>query len=146
MNQTPPIKRLGPYLIDEVVGQGAMGLVFSARHDETSERAAIKVLAPTIANDEKFRERFIAEIESLKQLNHPNIVRLFGYGEHEGHLYYSMELVEGTNLEEELSAGRRFNWRDVTQIGIDVSRALKHAHDHGVIHRDLKPANLFGRR
>jgi len=138
-----PIQRLGPYLIDRIVGQGAMGLVFAALHDESREMAAIKVLAPAIAADEKFRERFEAEIESLKTLNHPNIVSLLGYGEHEGHLYYAMELIEGTNLEQELSAGRRFNWRDVTQIGIDISRALKHAHDHGVIHRDLKPANLL---
>lgn len=142
MNELP-IERLGPYIIDEVVGKGAMGLVFSARHEQTDERAAIKVLAPAIASDAKFRERFAAEIESLKTLNHPNIVKLFGYGETDGHLYYAMELVEGTNLEQELAAGRRFNWRDVTQIGIDISRALKHAHDHGVIHRDLKPANLL---
>ncbi len=54
-----------------------------------------------------------------------------------------MELVEGTNLEDELQAGRRFNWRETTQLGIKLCRALKHAHDHGVIHRDLKPANLL---
>ncbi len=138
-----PIKRLGPYLIDRIVGKGAMGLVFAALHDETREMAAIKVLAPSIAADAKFRERFEAEIESLKTLDHPNIVGLLGYGEHEGHLYYAMELIEGTNLEQELAAGRRFSWRDVTQLGIDISRALKHAHDHGVIHRDLKPANLL---
>ena len=120
-----------------------MGLVFAAMHEDTREMAAIKVLAPTIAADESFRERFAAEIDSLKTLDHPNIVSLLGYGEHEGHLYYAMELIEGTNLEQELSAGRRFSWRDVTQIGIDISRALKHAHDHGVIHRDLKPANLL---
>ena len=138
-----PINRLGPYLIDRVVGQGAMGLVFSAAHETTGERAAIKVLNPNIASNQRFRERFEAEIESLKTLNHPNIVKLFGYGEYEDHLYYAMELVEGTNLQQEIGAGRRFNWRDVTQIGIDIARALKHAHDHGVIHRDLKPANLL---
>ena len=138
-----PIKRLGPFLIDGVLGKGAMGLVFSAQHQQTKERAAIKVLAPQIASDEKFRERFAAEIESLKTLHHPNIVKLFGFGEYEGHSFYAMELVEGTNLEQELAAGRRFNWRDVTEIAISVARALKHAHDHGVIHRDLKPANLL---
>ena len=142
MNE-PPIDRLGPYIVDGIVGKGAMGLVFSAHHESTDERAAIKVLVPAIATDGKFQDRFTSEIESLKTLNHPNIVKLLGYGEHHGRLYYAMELVEGTNLEQELAAGRRFNWRDVTQIGIDVARALKHAHDHGVIHRDLKPANLL---
>lgn len=142
MNEVP-MDRLGPYIVDGIVGKGAMGLVFSVHHETSDEKAAIKVLAPAIAADEKFQERFAAEIESLKTLNHPNIVKLLGYGEHDGQLYYAMELVEGTNLEQELASGRRFNWRDVTQIGIDVARALKHAHDHGVIHRDLKPANLL---
>ena len=138
-----PIKKLGPYRIEGVLGRGGMGSVFSSTHEQTGETAAIKVLSPAMAADETFRERFIAEIDSLKTLNHPNIVTLHGYGETDGHLYYAMELVDGTNLEEELQRGRRFTWREVTQIGIDVSRALKHAHDHGVIHRDLKPANLL---
>jgi len=138
-----PLKKLGPYRIEGVVGRGGMGSVFAATHEQTAENAAIKVLSPAMASDETFRERFVAEIESLKKLNHPNIVTLHGYGESDGHLYYAMELVAGTNLEEELQRGRRFTWREVTQIGIDISRALKHAHDHGVIHRDLKPANLL---
>ena len=139
----PTIKNLGPYHIDRVVGRGGMGSVYAAHHEETGDKAAIKVLAPALAADESFRDRFVAEIASLEKLNHPNIVKLYGYGETDGHLYYSMELVEGTNLEQEIARGRKFTWRDVTQIGIDISRALKHAHDHGVIHRDLKPANLL---
>lgn len=139
----PTIKRLGPYLIRGILGRGGMGSVFAARHEKTLESAAIKVLAPALAADKVFRERFFAEIDSLKTLNHPHIVKLHGYGEHDGHLYFAMELVEGTNLAQELQSGRRFNWREVTQLGIDISRALKHAHDHGVIHRDLKPANLL---
>ena len=104
---------------------------------------AVKLLSPALATDATFRERFSSEIESLKKLRHPNIVQLYGYGEQDGQLYYSMELIEGSNLQEELRRGRRFTWRDVTQIAIDVCAALKHAHDHGVIHRDLKPANLL---
>src|SRR4029079_4491937 len=71
------------------------------------------------------------------------IVKLYGYGEQAGTLFYAMELVPGTSLEDELRGGRRFQWREVTQMAIKLSRALKHAHDHGVIHRDLKPANLL---
>ena len=54
-----------------------------------------------------------------------------------------MELVEGRSLQDELQAGRRFTWREVARIGIEISKALKHAHDRGVVHRDLKPANLL---
>ncbi|HEX5444299.1 MAG TPA: serine/threonine-protein kinase, partial [Pirellulales bacterium] len=96
-----------------------------------------------MAHEEGFRERFEAEIESLKKLHHPNIVQLFGYGEQDGHLFYGMELVDGRSLEEELQAGRTFDWREVTDLAIQVCRALKHAHDRGVIHRDIKPANLL---
>ena len=64
----PNIQRLGPYEIEGILGRGGMGSVFAARHERTGERAAIKVLAPALAADESFRERFIAEIESLKTL------------------------------------------------------------------------------
>ncbi|HEY1786379.1 MAG TPA: serine/threonine-protein kinase, partial [Pirellulales bacterium] len=109
----------------------------------TGDAAAVKVLAPQLATDEGFRIRFQAEIESLKKLKHPNIVRLYGYGEEEGSIFYAMELVRGTSLEDELRAGRRFDWREVTDLSIKLCRALKHAHDAGVIHRDIKPANLL---
>ena len=69
---------------------------------------------------EGFRERFEAEIESLKTLSHEGIVRLYGYGEQDGVLFYSMELVDGISLEDELKAGRRFNWREVTDIAIQL--------------------------
>ncbi len=101
------------------------------------------MLSPHLAGEEGFRVRFEAEIESLKKLRHPNIVRLYGYGEQDEYLFYAMELVEGTSLEEELRTGRRFHWREVTQLSIKICKALKHAHDHGIIHRDIKPANLL---
>jgi serine/threonine protein kinase len=136
-------EQLGPYRIGKRIGRGGMGTVYQGENVETGQAAAIKVLSPRLAVEEGFRERFETEIETLKKLKHPNIVRLYGFGEEQGHLYYVMELVEGTNLEDELQAGRRFNWREATHLGIKLARALKHAHDHGVIHRDLKPANLL---
>jgi len=137
------VEQLGPYRLGKKIGQGGMGAVYSAVDTETGEPAAVKVLSPRLAVDESFRVRFEAEIESLKKLRHPNIVRLFGYGEQAGTLFYAMELVEGHSLEDELRQGRRFEWREVTQLAIKLCKALKHAHDHGVIHRDLKPANLL---
>ncbi|MEN1680891.1 MAG: protein kinase [Planctomycetota bacterium] len=136
-------KQLGPYRINNPLGKGGMGHVYTATHAETGERVAVKALSPELAMAEGFRERFQAEIDSLKLLRHDNIVQLFGYGEQDGVLFYAMELVDGSSLEEELRAGRRFNWREVSQIAVQVCRALKHAHDHGVIHRDIKPGNIL---
>ncbi len=135
--------QLGPYRIIEQLGKGGMGYVYRAVDDTSGEAVAVKVLSPQLAMADGFRDRFEGEIESLKTLRHSGIVRLLGYGEQDGALFYSMELVEGASLEEELRAGRRFNWREVAEIAIQVCRALKHAHDHGVIHRDIKPANIL---
>jgi serine/threonine-protein kinase len=137
------LEQLGPYKIVKKLGRGGMGTVYEAVNVLTNDPAAVKLLNPHLADEEGFRERFGTEIETLKKLRHPNIVRLFGHGIQDGHPYYAMELVRGTNLEDELQAGRRFDWRETTRAGIKLSKALKHAHDHGVIHRDLKPANLL---
>lgn len=120
-----------------------MGKVYSGVNDQTGERAAVKLLAPHLADDPNFRERFKSEIETLKKLRHPNIVQLHGFGEEEGYLFYVMELIEGRSLQDELASGMRFGWREAARIGIQITRALKHAHDRGIIHRDLKPANLL---
>jgi len=137
------LEQLGPYRLGRRLGRGGMGTVFEGLNVEAGQPAAIKVLNPHLAVEEGFRERFEIEIETLKKLKHPNIVRLYGFGQQDGVIFYAMELVHGTNLEDELQAGRRFNWRETTSLGIKLARALQHAHDHGVIHRDLKPANLL---
>ncbi len=137
------LQKLGPYRLDRVLGRGGMGSVYAGVNEETGERAAIKVLAAHLSDDTNFVERFKVEVETLKKLLHPNIVQLFAYGEEDGNLFYVMELVEGRSLQDELQAGRRFTWREVARIGIEISKALKHAHDRGVVHRDLKPANLL---
>ena len=129
---------LGPYQITGLLGKGGMGSVYRAIHRETHDAVAVKALGPHLAARDGFRE-----IESLQTLQHAGIVRLFGFGEEAGTLFYAMELVDGPSIEEELRQGRRFTWRETTQIAIQISRALKHAHDHGVIHRDIKPANIL---
>ncbi len=137
------IEQLGPYRIGRKIGKGGMGSVYEAVDEKTGQRVAVKALAPQLAMAEGFRERFEAEIESLKKLQHEGIVRLLGYGEHEGILFYSMELVDGPSLEQEINDGRRFDWNETLSLAVQICRALKHAHDHGVVHRDIKPANLL---
>ncbi|MEE3369586.1 MAG: serine/threonine-protein kinase [Planctomycetota bacterium] len=138
-----PFEQLGPYRIEHTIGRGGMGTVYSGVHAETGQNVAVKVLSLVLGENERFRERFQIEIATLEKLDHKNIVRLVGFGEHDGHLFYSMELVEGRNLQQELKTGRRFQWREAARIGMQICDALKHAHDHGVIHRDLKPSNLL---
>ncbi len=120
-----------------------MGAVYEGVAEETGQRVAVKVLSGSFSGERDFRQRFASEIETLRRLRHPSIVRLFGFGQHEDQLFYAMELVDGISLEEELQRGRRFHWREVIHIGKEACDALRHAHDRGVIHRDIKPANLL---
>ena len=141
-------EQLGPYRIERPLGRGGMGTVYAAVDTTTQQPAAVKVLAAMLGREEGFRDRFAAEIESLRLLRHPNIVRLLGYGsegyepDNELH-FYAMELVDGRSLEELLRERRQFEWPEAVDIVQQVCRALKHAHDCGVIHRDIKPANLL---
>ena len=134
---------LGPYRIGKVLGRGGMGTVFSAVHEKTKEPVAVKLIADHVADEMRFRRRFDAEIKTLKRLRHPGIVQLIGYGEEKGHLFYSMELVEGETLQKRIRREKRLGWMLTLDIAIQICAALKHAHDFGVIHRDLKPANLI---
>jgi len=135
--------QLGPYLINETLGQGGMGTVYAATHQETGEVAAIKVLSRLGATEPNLRERFSQEIETLKKISHPNIVQLHGHGEQDGTLFFVMEMVQGENLYQRLKSQGPCSWREAVHFTIDICKALKHAHDRGIIHRDLKPANLL---
>jgi serine/threonine protein kinase len=134
---------LGPYKIDRVLGKGGMGTVYFAHHSKSGDPVAVKVIAEAIATQERFRRRFDAEIETLKRLTNKCIVKLIGYGEEKGLLFYSMEYVDGENLHDRVKRDGRLSWEIVLKYAIDVCSALKHAHDIGVIHRDIKPSNLL---
>jgi serine/threonine-protein kinase len=120
-----------------------MGTVYRGEHEETGEFHAVKVLAPTYTDDDHFRGRFESEIRALLKLNHPNIVQLISYGQEDGMLFFSMELIEGNSLFQMQRKGHRFDWRQILVIARDVCKGLRHAHDRGIIHRDLKPGNLL---
>ena len=134
---------LGPYRIGGVLGRGGMGAVYEGVHERSGEKVAVKLISQSIGDEPRFRRRFAGEVETLKRLKHPGIVRLVGYGEENGQLFYSMELVEGEPLQAMIRREKRLSWETTIDIMIQVCAALKHAHDFGVIHRDLKPANLI---
>ena len=136
-------QQLGPYVLGKRLGRGGMGAVYEAKHQKTGEYVAVKVLASHLADDLGLKERFEAEIQTLKPLRCPGIVQLIAYGEDEGQPYFAMELVEGQSLERLIRGGRTFSAEEVIGFSIEIARSLKVAHDHGIIHRDLKPANLL---
>jgi len=140
--------RLGNWVIDEELGRGAMGRVYLAHRAGAAEadapsQAAVKVLAPNLAQELDFLQRFEREIEALRQLDHPNIIRFYESGSHDGHCYYAMEYVAAPDCAQLLRGQGRMPWKEVLDLAVQVCSALKHAHDHGVIHRDIKPHNLL---
>ena len=139
----PEFKVIGPYQVVRILGQGGMGTVYHGINVKNNEPVAIKVISASLAQHQRFRRRFDSEIQTLLKLKHPNIVQLIGFGEERGLLFYSMEYVDGENLQQQLRCEKTLPWERVVDIAIEVCSALKHAHDFGIIHRDLKPANLM---
>jgi len=135
--------RLGKWVIFKELGRGGMGRVYLAQEELTGKQAAIKILAAELAQEVGFLHRFQREIETLSKLDHPNIVRFYEAGFENGHYFYAMEYVEGVSLDQILDDQRRLPWKDVLNIALQVTPALRHVHDHGIIHRDIKPPNLL---
>jgi serine/threonine-protein kinase len=136
-------ERLGKWVIYKELGRGGMGRVYLAQEEIGGRQAAIKILSAELAQDAGFLQRFQLEIETLSQLDHPNIVRFYESGLENGHYFYAMEYVEGQSLEDALAEKVRLGWQLVLDAAIQTAAALRHVHDHGVIHRDLKPSNLL---
>jgi hypothetical protein len=139
--------RFGSWILDREIGRGGMGCVYLARLDSAEAdkpmQAAIKVLAPELAVDAGFLARFQREIDILRQLDHPNIVRFLDSGQQDGRSYLVMEYVPGPSFQTLLAQRGRLPWTEVLDLAWQIAPALKHAHDRGVIHRDLKPSNLL---
>ncbi len=136
-------KKMGPYRLEATIGSGGMGTVYRGIDERTGDKAAIKVLPSGMSHNEGLRERFQREIETLLQLRHPNIVRLYGFGEEEGELFYAMELVDGKSLAELIVKKPIKNWRTAVRYSLEIAYGLRQAHDMGIVHRDIKPANIL---
>ncbi|MEO1979792.1 MAG: serine/threonine-protein kinase [Fuerstiella sp.] len=136
--------RIGSYRISRKIGSGGMGNVYLGIHEETGEEAAIKVLPTSMAREDGFVIRFSREIEALKTLSSPYIVKLFQNGtSDDGSYYYSMEFVDGETLTAMISRRKKLPWQEVIEISLQIALALKAAHNAGIVHRDLKPSNLM---
>jgi serine/threonine protein kinase len=134
----------GQFQIQQKVGSGGMGAVYKALEPEMNRMVGVKILHPKLANRKDLVSRFRREARALSQLNHPNTVKVFRYGELEdGALYIIMEFLEGKNLNQTVRADGPFSTERALPILIQVCGALDEAHRAGIIHRDLKPENIF---
>jgi WD40 repeat protein len=136
------VRYFGDYEIQKELGRGGMGFVYQARQVSLNRLVALKMIKVGVLADEDELRRFQNEAEAVALLDHPGIVPVYEVGDHEGQRYFSMKLIEGGNLSQNLA---RFTSDPKTAVPllIGIAQAMKHAHMRGILHRDLKPANIL---
>jgi serine/threonine protein kinase len=134
----------GRYLVIRKLGEGGMGDVFLAEHEDIEKRLALKVLKYEYSSRPDVVVRFKQEAVSASRIKHPNVVDVFDFGQvDDGRFYLAMELLEGRDLADVLAAETVVPPRRAVRIALQVCRALAAAHAKGVVHRDMKPENVF---
>jgi hypothetical protein len=134
---------IGGYRIDELISRGGMGVVYRATNVALNRIYALKVLAPELAEDPQFRERFKREMRIAASLHHPNVVGIHNAGEHEGLLFFVMDFVTGTDLRELLVKSGAIEPHRAVDLLHQCASALDAAHRSGLVHRDVKPGNIM---
>lgn len=138
-----PTLSFGNYQLLEPLEKGGMGVVYRALQKNPRREVALKRIRTGIDATEEHIARFKIEVESVANFQHPNIVRVFEFGEHNGELYYSMPLINGGSLHRKLRREQRLSCRSAAEITRTLADALAYAHQRKIIHRDLKPANIL---
>jgi len=131
------------YEIQAPLGRGGMGMVFRARDRVLEETVAIKVLRPDVAQDPRMAERFRSELLLARKIRHRNVCAIYHYGEDQGLLFISMELVEGHDLKHLVRAGGGLPAEEAYDVCTQVAEGLQAVHDAGIVHRDLKTPNIM---
>jgi serine/threonine protein kinase len=141
MDHAPGTQFAG-YRIDSEVGRGGMGVVYRATELALDRPVALKLIAPELAGDASFRERFLRESRLAASIDHAGILPVYAAGEVEGELFLANRFVDGTDLRTLLDGGTLPPERALELVG-QVADALDAAHDRGLVHRDVKPANVL---
>jgi serine/threonine protein kinase len=131
------------YAIKRLIGRGGMGIVYLARDRRLERLVAIKTLPPHLSADESVKQRFLREIRTAGAMSHPNVVPIHGADEIDGHVFFVMGFVDGESLATMIRGLGRVEPTDTARILRDVSAALTHAHERGIIHRDIKAENIL---
>jgi predicted Ser/Thr protein kinase len=126
-----------------IAGRGGMGVVYRALQLDLDRPVALKLIAPQLAEDPDFRERFVRESRAAASIDHPNVIPIYYTGESDGALYIAMRYVEGSDLRTLVRAEHRLDPPRAAQIVAQVASALDAAHARGIVHRDVKPANVL---
>jgi serine/threonine-protein kinase len=135
--------KLFGYRVEALLGRGGMGVVYRAYDQRLKRRVALKLIAPELAEDERFRERFLAETELAASLEHPNVVPIHDAGEVDEQLYLAMRCVDGGELKTLLQHEPLLEPARALAICSQVAAALDAAHARGLVHRDVKPSNVL---
>src|SRR5690606_18277536 len=130
------------YRLVAPIGTGASGRVFLADDVRLRRRVAVKVLHPSLADDESFLRRFQAEAHAAAALNHPHVMAVYDWGRDEDP-YLVTEYLGGGSLQSMLDKGHRLTHSQALLVGLEAARGLEYAHRRGFVHRDIKPANLL---
>ncbi|MBN8580615.1 MAG: serine/threonine protein kinase [Anaerolineae bacterium] len=133
---------VGPYQVIEQLGQGGMASVYKAYHAALDRYVALKVLHQAFNEDSTFISRFQREAKVVAKLEHPNIVPVYDFAEHEGRPFLVMKFIEGDTLKARMSAGP-LTAKEIEQVVETVGSAVGYAHRQGVLHRDIKPSNVL---
>ncbi len=136
-----PGTKLGQYVVQEAIGEGAMGVVYKAYHPQLERTGAVKVLHG-IGLDVDSTARFRREAQAIAHMRHPNVLNVFDFGEFEGTPYMIVEYVPGGSLASRLNRGA-LDTRSALAYLQGIGEALDYAHKHGIVHRDVKPANVL---
>ncbi|MBL9143760.1 MAG: protein kinase [Verrucomicrobiaceae bacterium] len=136
---------LPQYQIEKLIGRGGMGAVYRGKQITLQRPVAIKVLPAELARNSEFVARFHREAQLLASLSHQGIVTIFDFGQTtEGHLYFVMEYVDGTDLNKLIHGSKsRLDAKQALSLTVQICEAMQYAHDNGVVHRDIKPANVL---
>ncbi len=135
-------ENVGPYRIIEQLGQGGMATVYKAFHAALDRYVALKALHPAFGQDPNFEARFQREARLVAKLEHPHIVPIYDYAEHEGRPYLVMKFIEGDTLKARLQKGP-LSAAEIGNVVESVGSALGYAHQQGILHRDIKPSNVL---
>jgi serine/threonine-protein kinase len=139
------IEKIGKYNIIEMLGKGAMGVVYKALDPDINREVAVKTIRFDISDgdDEEMMGRFMREAQAAGKLDHPNIATIYDVGREKDLTYIVMQYIKGQSLQQLIAKKKKFSPKEINDILIPLCEALEYAHQHGIVHRDIKPANIL---